>query len=427
MAISHSGGFPRIGANRELKKAQEAYWKGELDKEALLDEGKRLRLKHWTLQKEAGLDLIPVGDFAWYDQMLNHTLMLGAVPARFGTDSDCEDIDTLFRMARGRAPSGAPAAACEMTKWFDTNYHYIVPELHKNQSFTLSSTEVIRETREALDAGFKVKPTLIGPLTWLWLGKVKGEVFDRLELLDDVIEVYGQLLNQLATLGVEWVQIDEPILVLDLPAEWKQAFESTYNKLQGKNLKILLATYFGGLNGTTTTVVNLPVEGLHIDLVRDADQLTGVLDRLPSYKVLSAGIVNGRNIWRADVRSIVSQLEGASERLGSRLWVAPSCSVLHSPVDLESETGMDEELKSWFAFAVQKCQEVSTISKLLSGDQSSMVQAALAASDRAVETRSQSSRIHNPSVQKRVAGISMGDDQRHLPYSDKSGCSGVQA
>lgn len=420
MAISHSGGFPRIGANRELKKAQEAYWKGELSKERLLEEGKRLRRQHWALQKEAGLDLVPVGDFAWYDQMLNHSLMLGAVPARFGADSDCEDIDTLFRMARGRAPNGTPAAACEMTKWFDTNYHYIVPELHKGQTLKLSSTELIDETREALDAGFKVKPTLIGPLTWLWLGKVKGEAFNRLELLDDAIEVYGQVLNELARLGVEWVQIDEPILVLDLPTEWHQAFESTYNRLQGKDLKILLATYFGGLNGSTTTVVNLPVEGLHVDLVRDTEQLTGILDRLPSYKVLSAGVVNGRNIWKADIRSIVDKLREASERLGHRLWVAPSCSLLHTPVDLEYETNLDDELKSWFAFAVQKCQEVSSIARLLSGDQSLEVQAALAASDRAVETRNQSSRIHNEAVQNRVAGIGSGDDQRNLPYGERA-------
>ncbi|MRI32093.1 5-methyltetrahydropteroyltriglutamate--homocysteine S-methyltransferase [Endozoicomonas sp. OPT23] len=412
MSTVHSLGFPRIGANRELKKAQEAYWKGELDQQSLLGEGRKLRNQNWQVQKQAGLQFVSTGDFAWYDQVLNHSLMLGAVPSRFGSDVDCEDIDTLFRMARGRAPSGEPAAACEMTKWFDTNYHYIVPELHKGQNFSLSSNRLIEETREAIELGFNPKPVLIGPLTWLWLGKIKGEEFDRLTLLDDIIEVYGKVLSQLAELNVEWVQIDEPILVLDLPNEWKQAFENVYNKLQNKDLKVLLSTYFGELNGTTTTVVNLPVDGLHIDLVRGPEQLTTVLDRLPSYKVLSVGVINGRNIWKADISAILEQLRDAKARLGNRLWLAPSCSLLHSPVDLEAEAELDEELKSWFAFAVQKCEEVSVVQRLLDGDQDESLQAFLQKSDAVVESRKTSSRVHNPSVQKRVSGIAGGDDQR---------------
>ena len=425
MSIAHSLGFPRIGANRELKKAQEAYWRGELSQESLLAEGKKLRSRHWQIQQEAGLQFVSTGDFAWYDQMLNHSLMLGAVPERFGSESaarktDCDDIDTLFRMARGRAPSGEPAAACEMTKWFDTNYHYIVPELHKEQSFKLSSSRLIDETREAIELGYNPKPVLIGPLTWLWLGKVKGEAFDRLTLLDQAIEVYGHVLNQLAELGVEWVQIDEPILVLDLANDWKQAFETTYNKLQSKDLKILLATYFGELNGTTTTVVNLPVEGLHIDLVRAPDQLTTVLDRLPSYKVLSAGVVNGRNIWKADISRILDQLRNAKARLGNRLWLAPSCSLLHSPVDLSYETGLDDELKSWFAFAVQKCHEVSVIQRLLDGDQDEELKHFQQLSDQVAANRSQSSRVHNAEVQQRVERISNGDDQRQSTFETRA-------
>ena len=257
--------------------------------------------------------------------------MLGAVPERF-SEADPGDIDTLFRMARGRAPTGEPAAACEMTKWFDTNYHYIVPELHKGQKFQLSNVSILDETAEAIEQGLRAKPVLIGPLSWLWLGKVKGESFDRLELLDSVVEVYGKVLAKLAEMNVEWVQIDEPILVLDLPQEWHQAFESVYNRLQSCNIHILLASYFGGLNGTTTTVVNLPVGGLHIDLVRAPDQLPALLDRLPAYKILSVGVVNGRNVWRSDLKQIVQQLKEAEERLGDRLWVAPSCSLLHVPV-----------------------------------------------------------------------------------------------
>lgn len=420
MITTHNLGFPRIGANRELKKAQESYWRGDLSRAELLEEGCRLRKRHWELQKESGLHLVPTGDFAWYDQVLNHSLMLGAVPGRF-SEADPGDIDTLFRMARGQAPTGAPAAACEMTKWFDTNYHYIVPELHKDQKFQLSNTAILDETAEAIEQGIRAKPVLIGPLSWLWLGKVKGESFDRLELLDSVVEVYGKVLAELAAMNVEWVQIDEPILALDLPREWHQAFESAYNRLQGSNVKILLASYFGGLNGTTTTVVNLPVDGLHIDLVRDPDQLLALLDRLPAYKVLSAGVVNGRNVWRSDLKQIVQQLKEARERLGDRLWVAPSCSLLHVPVDLDNETGLDDELKSWFAFARQKCQEVSAIGRVLTGGHQAQDPAVLkivSEAEQALSSRQQSRRVHNAAVEQRVRALKDDNDidHRHSPY-----------
>ena len=421
MTISHSLGFPRIGAHRELKKALENYWKGEIEQDALLEQGRALRRQHWRIQQDAGLDLIPTGDFAWYDQMLNHSVMLGAVPARFAATEETVDLDTMMRMARGRAPTGKPAAACEMTKWFDTNYHYIVPELHKDQTFKLSDTRLLDETSEAIEQGINAKPVIIGPLTWLWLGKVKGEAFNRLELLDNLLEVYGELLNRLAQLNVEWIQIDEPILVLDLPDEWKQAFESVYNRLQSRELKILLATYFGGLNGTTTTVVNLPVEGLHVDLIRNPEQLAALEDRLPAYKVLSAGVVNGRNIWRADLSGILNELSAAKQRLGDQLWVAPSCSLLHTPVDLDEETNLDAELVSWLAFAKQKCQEVVVLGKALSGDNSPSVTDAIAASDRVVQSRQHSERVHNKQVQQRVAGISSDAqvDQRLSVFSSR--------
>ncbi len=421
MITTHNLGFPRIGANRELKKAQESYWRGELSKSELLEEGCRLRKRHWQLQKDAGLHLIPTGDFAWYDQVLNHSLMLGAVPERFAEADPCE-LDTLFRMARGRAPTGESVAACEMTKWFDTNYHYIVPELTRGQQFKLCNTSILDETAEAIEQGISAKPVLVGPLTWLWLGKVKGESFDRLELLDSVVEVYDKVLAKLAEMDVKWVQIDEPILVLDLPLEWNQAFESVYNRLQSCKVKILLASYFGGLNGTTTTVVNLPVDGIHVDLTRDPDQLPALLDRLPAYKVLSAGVVNGRNIWRSDLKQILQQLSDAEERLGDRLWVAPSCSLLHVPVDLDNETELDHELKSWFAFAKQKCEEVSVIGQALTGGhqaQDPVVMKLISDAEKAASDRQQSRRVHNTLVEQRVAALK-GDqkiDHRHSPYA----------
>ena len=425
MITTHNLGFPRIGAHRELKKALERYWSEDLPQSALLEEGRRLRHQHWQLQHEAGLNLIPTGDFAWYDQMLNHSLMLGAVPQRFGI-ADPADIDTLFRMARGRAPSGQPAAACEMTKWFDTNYHYIVPELTKGQPFQLANTAVIDETAEALAQGFKVKPVLIGPLTWLWLSKVKGEEFDRLELLDGVVEVYGQVLTRLGEMlaehQLEWVQMDEPILTLDLPHAWQQAFESVYHRLHSCPVKILLASYFGELNGTTTTVVNLPVDGIHIDLIRAPNQLPALLDRLPAYKVLSAGVVNGRNVWRCDLQSTLNQLREAEERLGDRLWIAPSCSLLHVPVDLDNETTLDPQLQSWFAFARQKCREVAVIGRALTGGQQAREAAVsdlIEQSEQAIADRQRSERVHNLRVQQRVAGLSADPDidQRQSPYT----------
>ena len=435
MTVSHSLGFPRIGAQRELKKALEQYWQGDIDQNELLTQGQHLRQQHWCIQQDAGLDLIPVGDFAWYDQMLNHSVMIGAIPQRFGATAETVDLDTMFRMARGRAPSGESVAACEMTKWFDTNYHYIVPELHTGQTFSLSSKALLDEVNEALTSGIKAKPVLIGPLTWLWLGKVKGENFDRLELLDQLIEIYDELLGQLSQQDIEWVQIDEPILVLDLPDTWKQAFESVYNRLQSCSLKILLATYFGGLNGTTTTVVNLPVDGLHVDLVRNPEQLVMLADRLPAYKILSAGVVNGRNIWRADLSNIINYLSEAQQRLKDRLWVAPSCSLLHVPVDLDQETELDTELRSWLAFASQKCQEVALLGQLLSGEllsgelfsgepgeRSESIVAAIAASDQAAQSRRVSKRIHNSEVQSRVSAMASDAqmDQRQSDYATRA-------
>ena len=374
---------------------------------------------YWRMQKDAGLEWVSSGDFAWYDQMLNHSMMLGAIPARCAEDMD-NLLDTQFRMARGRAPSGTATAACEMTKWFDTNYHYIVPELYKGQTFQLTSHAIVEETREALAQGFKAKPILIGPLSWLWLGKIKGEPFDRLELLDNLLTVYGLVLSELAEAGVEWVQIDEPVLVLDLPQPWLQALEKAYNRLQNHDLKIMLATYFGGLQEATSTVVNLPVEGLHIDLVRAPDQLMTELDRLPAYKVLSVGVINGRNIWRADLSSILEQLKPAREQLGDRLWISSSCSLLHVPVDLDNEDQLDEEIKSWLAFAVQKCEEITVLGKALAGDNCDKTRAAFAMSDVVAAGRRNSRRVHRKDVERRVAEITPAMTQRQSPYMVRS-------
>ncbi|WP_285408713.1 5-methyltetrahydropteroyltriglutamate--homocysteine S-methyltransferase [Pseudomonas sp. FR229a] len=420
MALAHSLGFPRIGRDRELKKAQEAFWKGELNEAGLRDVGRDLRKAHWDLQKNAGIDLLPVGDFAWYDQVLTHSLMFGVIPERFRPHDGKATLQTLFSMARGVSNACCGGAhAQEMTKWFDTNYHYLVPEFSADQQFQLGWEQLFEETEEARALGHNVKPVIIGPLTYLWLGKTKGTDFDKLELLDRLLPLYGQIFARLAALGVEWVQIDEPILVLDLPQDWKNAFERAYNQIQRDPLKKLLATYFGGLEENLGLAANLPVDGLHIDLVRAPDQYPTILDRLPAYKVLSLGVVNGRNVWRCDLQNALATLRHAHERLGDRLWVAPSCSLLHSPVDLSREDQLDAELKSWLAFAVQKCEEVAVLAQAVSEPEAPQVLRALAQS-RAVQTsRAASPRIHKPAVQARVAAITAGDAQRQSPFAQR--------
>ncbi|WP_210640552.1 5-methyltetrahydropteroyltriglutamate--homocysteine S-methyltransferase [Pseudomonas sp. Tri1] len=428
MALAHTLGFPRIGADRELKKALEAYWKGDLAPAALQAVGRELRARHWQLQKDAGIDLLPVGDFAWYDQVLGHTLTLGAVPPRFHSTLDTQGkptLDTLFAMARGAttaccgAEHGQAQYAQELTKWFDTNYHYLVPEFSADQTFALSWEQLFDEVDEALALGHQVKPVIIGPLTYLWLGKAKGVEFDKLELLERLLPVYGEILNRLKAQGVEWVQIDEPILTLDLPLAWRSAFERAYHILQYSPLKKLVATYFSGLEDNLGLAVSLPVDGLHIDAVRAPEQLGQVLDRLPTYKILSVGLVNGRNVWRCELEQALAQLQPAQERFGDNLWVSTSCSLLHSPVDLEREDRLDPELKSWLAFAVQKCGEVAVLRDALNDPQAPGVQQALAISRDVQTRRAGSPRIHKAEVQARLAAIGPQDSQRRSPFAKR--------
>lgn len=428
MAVAHTLGFPRIGADRELKKALEAYWKGDLDQAALENVGRQLRAIHWQLQKDAGIDLLPVGDFAWYDQVLSHSLAFGVIPERFASTRDergLPTLDTLFAMARG-----ATAGCCggdhdtaqyaqELTKWFDTNYHYLVPEFTADQAFKLSWEQLFNEVGEAKALGHNVKPVIIGPLTYLWLGKAKGNDFDKLDLLERLLPIYGEILGRLAAQGVEWVQIDEPILTLDLPQEWKNAFERAYHILQYSPLKKLVATYFSGLQDNLGLAVGLPVQGLHIDAVRAPDQLLHVLDRLPIYKILSVGLVNGRNVWRCELEPVLEQLQFAQERFGDNLWVSSSCSLLHSPVDLEREDKLDPELKSWLAFAVQKCGEIAVLRDALNDPQAPKVQAALAESRAIAARRAESPRIHKADVQARVNAIKSTDSQRQSPFAKR--------
>jgi len=408
MTIIHNLGFPRIGADRELKRAQEAYWSGRCDQQALRETGRELRARHWATQARAGLAFVPVGDFAWYDQILEWTTTLGAVPARFGQpDGEPVGLDTLFRMARGRAPSGTPAAACEMTKWFDTNYHYIVPELHPGQSYRIAREDLFEQVAEALALGHRPKPVIPGPLTWLWLGK--GDAYARgagdeakLELLPDLLEAYEQALRRLAGQGVEWVQIDEPILGLELPQAWRSALAGAYARLSAQGVRVLLATYFEGVDLHLDLLPDLPVHGLHVDLVRAPGQLEDVLACLRPDQVLSLGVIDGRNVWRTDLDAAQALAASARERIGDRLWLAPSCSLLHVPIDLERESGMDPELRGWLSFAVQKLDELRLLGALVAGEPGAEDLRAVAAQRDALRTRRESPRIHRQAVARRL-------------------------
>ena len=412
--LNHTLGFPRVGLRRELKKAQESYWAGNSSQEDLLEVGRELRARHWQQQKEAGVDRVPVGDFAWYDHVLTTSLLLGNVPARHQNADGSVDLDTLFRIGRGRAPTGEPAAAAEMTKWFNTNYHYIVPEFSKGQQFRLSWTQLLDEVDEALALGHQVKPVLLGPVTYLWLGKVKGEQFDRLTLLKDILPVYQQVLAELAKRDIEWVQIDEPALVLELPQAWLAAFKPAYDALQGHS-KLLLTTYFDSVGENINTLRELPVQGLHVDLVHGKDDIASLNATIPSEWLLSLGVINGRNVWRADLSSWFERLQPL---VGQRqqLWIGSSCSLLHSPIDLNSETRLDDEVKSWFSFALQKCGELALLSKALNTNDA----ASLEAWSAPVRARRSSSRVHNAAVAQRLAAISAKDSERQSSYAERA-------
>jgi len=423
----HNLGFPRIGAQRELKHALERYWAGSITQEQLEQTGRELRACHWQQQADAGLDMVPVGDFAWYDHILEWTTLLGAVPARFGQpEGEAVTLDTLFRMGRGRAPSGKPAAACEMTKWFDTNYHYIVPELTPGQTYRIAREALFEQVQEALALGHRVKPVIPGPLTWLWLGK--GDAFRdgpgdeaKLALLDALLPVYEQVLARLAAQGVEWVQIDEPVLALDLSDAWVQALDRVYSRLsavQPASPKLLLASYFGTVADKLAQVLALPVAGVHVDLVRAPEQLQAFVAGLRQDQVLSAGVIDGRNIWRTDLDAVLARLQPVAAALGERLWLAPSCSLLHVPVDLDNETELDDELKGWLSFARQKLAELRLLGSALDGSLNAEQTQALNAQRSAVAGRRASSRIHLAAVAERMAGQA-GLVRERVPFAER--------
>jgi 5-methyltetrahydropteroyltriglutamate--homocysteine methyltransferase len=420
--LKNNPGYPRVGAHRELKKASEQYWAGKTGREELFAAARKIREQNWKLQQEAGIDLIPCNDFSFYDQVLDTSLMLGVIPQRYNAvlteNEKNKEIDLYFAMARGYQKDGLDITAMEMTKWFDTNYHYIVPEFTANQQFRLFSEKIFDEFNLAKQVtGIVSKPVLIGPVSYLLLGKEKEAGFDKIDLVKKLVPVYIWILKRLQSQGAVWVQLDEPFLAMDLSQKEKDAFVFAYKEIkkQCPELKTLLTTYFEGLNENTSLAVNLPVSALHIDLVRAPKQLDEVLTLMPETLSLSLGVVDGRNIWKNDYIRSLAHIKKAIAVVGKdRLLIAPSCSLLHAPFDLDLETGIYPEIKNWMAFAKQKLNEVNELSEIVEGNNE-----LLKANIEAISTRNISKLIHKQAIKDRAEAITDADATRTSKFPSR--------
>ena len=416
MNTFHLSGYPRVGAKRELKFAVEAYWKGAKSEAELQETAAEIRRLNWATQKAAGADLVPVGDFSFYDHVLDLLCTLGGIPSRFGFDAANLTLEQYFQLARGNATQ----MAMEMTKWFDTNYHFIVPEWSADTSFKVNAKNLIAQIKEAKSQGHDIKPTLVGPITLTYLGKKKEDFGCRIEkiLLPKLLPAYAQLLRELAAEGVDWIQIDEPILATDVAQVWLNAFAPVYKELANTGVRIILGTYFAGVAEHVKLLGSLPVHGVHIDCVRAPEQLAVFAEQFPTNKVLSVGLIDGRNVWKANLTQVIDTLEPVKAKFQNNLWIAPSCSLLHSPQDLAVEEKLNGEIKSWMAFAAQKLVELGVVKRALEHGKDS-VAAELKASDAAAADRATNKLIHNDAVKARLANLPKGADQRKSPFAER--------
>ncbi|MGI1680229.1 MAG: 5-methyltetrahydropteroyltriglutamate--homocysteine S-methyltransferase [Cellvibrionaceae bacterium] len=442
MITTHNLGFPRIGTKRELKFALESYWQGSSDEKALLDTARNLRDVHWAYQ--TGLDYLPVGDFSLYDQVLDMSFTLGNIPKRVNKNTETKfndlneelQLEDYFSIARGRSLSSesenpeskSDHSSCtkihagEMTKWFDTNYHYIVPEYERDTDFSLNPSRLLRQISEAKEKNIQCKPVIIGPVTYLWLGK-ENDSSKKLDLLEKLLPVYGKLLDLFAEQGIEWVQVDEPILVTELDQEWQQAIRKAYDTLSANIPKLLLTTYFGELKENLSLLCQLPVHGIHVDAINGKNEFPELLAQLPKDKIISLGVIDGRNIWKTDLLKTIETLEPVYQSIKDRLWLAPSCSLLHVPVDLNSETNsssstLHPEVKEWLAFSRQKLDEIQLIAKALQEGKSSIKQE-LEDNKRSIIKRQESNLVNNLAVKEKVSSIDSNLGKRHSPYSQR--------
>lgn len=407
-------GYPRIGEKRELKKAVESYWNEQITNEEFSSICKNIREKNWKTQNNFGVDLISSNDFSLYDQVLDMCITLGCIPQRF---ANLTGLQQYFAMARGLQQDGVDVSAMEMTKWFDTNYHFLVPEFIKNEAFSLNPQKIIAEYNEALEFGIKTKPVIIGPVTFLLLGKEKEEGFNRLELLDKLLPVYGKLIEVIGNLGAKYIQLDEPILATDLDSKEQEALILSYkyfNTLK-TNVKFIVANYFDCYGENLDLALQLPVDVIHLDLVRCNGQLNDVLSNpfFDKSKTLSLGVVDGRNVWKNDFKKSLQTIQKVKEKLPpENIWIGTSCSLLHVPFDLNFETKLNPEIRQWLSFAKQKVEEVATLKDLASGEQNNAIIKKLKANQMAIESRSTSKRIHNPKVKERVKDITDAHTRR---------------
>ncbi|HEX4842142.1 MAG TPA: 5-methyltetrahydropteroyltriglutamate--homocysteine S-methyltransferase, partial [Limnobacter sp.] len=424
MIKSHILGFPRIGEQRELKFALERHWRGEIDEAGLHQTAAALRTRHWQFQIDSGLDHITVGDFSYYDLMADHIQLLGCEPERFKNLDSPSELQRYFTMVRGKASAGCTHSetfALEMTKWFDTNYHYMVPEFTEHTRFAAKPNRLLAQIDEAQRLGHPLKVSLIGPLTFLYLGKSKQAGFDTLNLLPRLLDAYVQVLQAVAAKGVQWVQIDEPILGLDLPGAWVATLENTYLQLKSSKLKILLATYFASTQGHTSIVCKLPVDGLHVDCVRAPEDLPLVLDWLPNYKVLSLGLVDGRNVWKTDLEQAKHFIDRAFETGKGEIWIAPSCSLLHSPYRFSNDQTVHPDVKPWLAGALERLDELQLLkthaqAQLAGKTLDAASQLAWRTHQAHVHNRANSPLLNNAAVKARLAELPADADQRHKPF-----------
>ena len=423
--ITHNLGYPRIGDNRELKKAVEGYWSGKVSYDHLIQTGTEIRQKNWLLQKDMGIDLIPSNDFSFYDHVLDMTFAINAIPRRYDSlvrNSGKSKLDLYFAMARGYQEGNADITAMEMTKWFDTNYHYIVPEFYKNQKFNLINLKFIDEFLEAKKLGIITKPVLLGPVSYLLLGKEKEPDFDRINLLENLLPVFFDMLKMLISNGAKWVQFDEPFLALDLTQKQKKAFKTAYSRIKANSpeINILLATYFEGLRDNLALVTCLPVDAIHLDLVKAPEQLEQIMNLIGEDKILSLGIVDGRNIWKNNFENSLKLINNAIAKIGKeRVMIAPSCSLLHVPCDLDLETNdkvLLPEMKQWFAFAKQKIEEVVTLKQLSVGKRNESIELLYKNNQKAFRSRQTSQLVHNDIVRERTNLIEHYEGMKRIPF-----------
>ena len=419
MATVHCVGFPRMGAKRELKFALERYWSGKIDAEQLRETARAVRAEAWRTQRQIGIEVVASGDSSYYDPVLDMSVALGNVPARFHTTDS--KLDRMFLMARGRAPSGTPVAACEMTKWFNTNYHYIVPELSRDGGWepgAVNASHLVEQIEQAAGEGHSSKPLAVGPCTYLWLSKVAGEPFDKLSLLDKVVDCYSELLRQVAASGAKWIQLDEPLTALDLPPEWRDALARAYQRLNRSGLKVMVGSYFAELGDNADALLKLNVDGYHLDAINNpASALERFARQLRPQQVLSLGAVDGRNVWAADLERALGLLKPLHDALGARLWLSTSCSLQFVPYDLEMERALDPELKGWLAFAKQKLEELAVLNGALEGDADA--QQRVAQRGELLAARRASKRVNNPAVREAVEAVTPAMLRRETPHRQR--------